>query len=401
MIGCVLIPYFAAAVERRSDAGLAVAPLIINQPSTVSDQVFSVSAEAARMGVTPGVRLRQAQALCPRALFLTANHTSYHQTLTELATVLATFTPKVEPANDPLAAAVYLDLHHFTPAEQLDLADQISQTIRLQTQFTPALGLATGKFPAYIAATSIGENRALFVAPGQEQSFLAPLPVDVLPLDRELARRLPLLGLRTVGQFAKLPAGAVLNQFGTEGRHIHQLAQGLDTRPVQGVTLPLVEEIVHRFDDPIDDRLILERVLQAMAEALSERLQQIGRVCRIVECRIELEHDRHLQEQRILREPANSATRLRLHFIALLDRLEITCRVSALSIRLLDLIPEIPRQLDLFTQPHQIEQAKRLTESLPHLVARYGAHRFYEVALAESMSHLPERRFRLRLVSGR
>ncbi|MCB0163881.1 MAG: hypothetical protein KDI79_06640 [Anaerolineae bacterium] len=401
MIGCVLIPYFAAAVERRADAGLSVAPLIINQPATVSDQVFSVSIEAARWGINPGLRLRQAQALCPGALFITANHTTYHQALTELATVLTAFTPKVEPANDPLAAAVYLDLHHFTPAEQLDLAEQIGQTVRLQTQFTPALGVATGKFPAYIAAASIGENRTLFVAPGQEQSFLAPLSIDILPLDRELARRLPLLGLRTVGQFARLPAGAVLNQFGSEGRWLHQLAQGLDTRPVQGLSSPLVEEMTHQFDDPIDDRLILERVLHAMAQELSERLQQMGRVCRMVKCRIELEDNRHLKEQLILRQPTNSSTRLKLNFITLLDRLETTCRVSALSVRLLDLIPETSRQLDLFTQPHQIEQAKRLTECLPQLVTRYGAHRFYEVVLTQSLSHLPERRFRLRPVSGR
>jgi len=67
MIACVLIPHFAAAVERREDPSLVRVPLVIGGPGGEPGEVHAVSGEAAQMGVRPGMLLSQAQALCPQA----------------------------------------------------------------------------------------------------------------------------------------------------------------------------------------------------------------------------------------------------------------------------------------------------------------------------------------------
>ena len=72
------------------------------------------------------------------------------------------------------------------------------------------------------------------VAPGRTRAFLAPFPVSVLdgPGAADLVDLLPRLGIRTLGEFASLPAAEVVNRFGTAGVIAHRLAHGLAPRPL-------------------------------------------------------------------------------------------------------------------------------------------------------------------------
>lgn len=95
------------------------------------------------------------------------------------------------------------------------------------------LGLAGNKFAAWAAART-AEPGGLCVVSEPEARFLAPLPVDWLPLTEETLRRLRVLGLHTLGRLAALPAVAVAEQFGAESLTAWRWARGQDERPVQG-----------------------------------------------------------------------------------------------------------------------------------------------------------------------
>ena len=310
MIVCLSIPHFAAAVERQIAPALAGVPLIISESSETSARVFAVSIEAASYGVVPGMSLSQAFALYPQAHVIPANPARYQQTLNEILTLLATLTPKVEPEVSQSTAVIYSDFGELTGTEQLDLAGYITQEVKTQVNLTSTLGLATGKFPAYIAANSIGLNRVLLIVPGEEISFLAPLSVTYLPLDRELARRFGLLGLRTMGQFAGLPAGAVLTQFGKYGRWLHQLAQGRDDRPILPYSSQPIEQIARQFDDPVADRMMLTALSQMLVDELGLRLEVRGQVAQGLHLTLHLEDESQWEKQLTLRQPTNSREQL-------------------------------------------------------------------------------------------
>jgi len=92
------------------------------------------------------------------------------------------------------------------------------------------VGIADGLFAAACAARH-GGGAVHVVPPGQAAAFLARLPVSELG-DRALAGLLRRLGLRTLGDFAALPAGEVAARFGAAGEAAHRLARGRDARPV-------------------------------------------------------------------------------------------------------------------------------------------------------------------------
>jgi nucleotidyltransferase/DNA polymerase involved in DNA repair len=401
MIACLLIPYFAAAVERQTDLSLATTPLVLSESRSASEQVFAVSVEAAQYGIKPDMALRQAQTLCPQARFIPAKPTQYQRTFKEILSLLATFTTKVEPGDHQLAAIIYSDLGRLANTEQLELAEYLGQMVQERTHLAPALGLATGKFPAYVAARSIGLRRILFIAPGQESSFLAPLSVTHLPLDQELMHRFRLLGLRTLGQLAALSAGAVLTQFGQHGRWLHQLARGSDDRPVQAHRTPFLEQVTHQFEDPVSDRTVLAALGRTIALELAVRLEARGQAVRILELILNLADQRQWEEQLVLRQPTSSPDRLVRNLGRLIDRLQLSSGVVELTVKAADLVPIRAEQLDLFNHQNRAEQEKRIYTLLPDLIARYGSDCFAEVMLTNQLAHLPERRFSLRAVEGR
>src|SRR5215216_2450543 len=95
MIACVRLPYFAAAVERQHDPSLMNQPLVILRYGKKRGTVTAVSAEAHSAGVTPGLSLTRARALCPSAQFVTASERG-QEGMERLLRVLWGFTNRVE-----------------------------------------------------------------------------------------------------------------------------------------------------------------------------------------------------------------------------------------------------------------------------------------------------------------
>jgi nucleotidyltransferase/DNA polymerase involved in DNA repair len=393
VIGCVLVPYFAVAVERRDDPSLAGVPLIIVGLARDSSRVFAVSDEAAQVGVEPEMTLRQAQILCPQAHLIPADQPRYQRAFDEFLEVLAYFTPDVEPDGQGPGAIGYLDLGRLKGAEVIEMAKRIGQTVRGEVSLAPALGVADGKFPAYVAAASTQPNRVLIVAPGQEVAFLAPFPVDLLPLDGEVLRRLRLLGIRTLGQLAALPSSAVITQLGTHGQTLHRLAQGRDDRPILPHHPEEVERASRQFEDFITSRTTLEAIAKAMAIDLADRLQARGLVARQLRLVLHLEDEAIHQEQLVMRHPSSAPGRLASILGELVAEIQLQQGVSEIEIVLANLIPARGQQLDLFI--HQTRQRQRLDDVLKDLLARYGAGCFYQASLFDRAAPLLERRFQM------
>lgn len=393
MIAAVNIPYFAVGILRQGNPLLATLPFIIGEPPQAPERVYAVSPEAVKIGIRPGMPVRQAQVLCPRIHLVPNQPHHYQNGYTELLAALDQFSAVIEPEQIGASARFYLDLGVLPLKKPVELVKALGQAIRGKSGLAPAVGLAKGKFPAHVAASSVKPNRASIVSPGQEAIFLAPRAVTLLPLDQELAYRFHLLGLRTLGQLAALPAGAMLAQFGVQGRWLHQLARGYDDRPVKPQPLPTTEQITRRFDDAIGNRLILNAQCQILAAELAQRLQiqrQAGRELRLT---LRLENETTWTRVRLLRQPTGQAGRLSESLTLLLDQARISCGVVGIAISLSELSPMSGEQLELFTLGG--EQERRLGEVLPHLAARYGEQRFYQALITSPLASLPEARFQL------
>ena len=403
-IACVLVPYFAAAVERRDGPSLVEVPLVIGGLPYERGEVYATSREAAKMGVKGGMPLRQAcpepcrraQALCPEAVFIPPSEGRYSHAFQELLGILEEFTHPVEP--DGLGCA-YLDLGDQKQDQVIEVVQHIAQAVREEARLRAAIGLAGGRFPAHVAASCLEPNQALVIPPGSERAFLQGFPVELLPADEKLARRLRLLGINTLGQLAALPASAVLAQFGREGRHLQRLAMGHDDRRVIPRHKKEAERGQRVFDHPVDDLTILEAIAEAMVQGLVNRLQTGHRMCRDLRVAIQFEDNTSREEGLIFNQPTFSREKITLNLSQLLRRIDYPCAVVGLEIALGDIVPETGRQLDLPSTGsrhrfvNRVEQEARLRRLLRDLMARYGPDRFYRASLVDREARLPEMRF--------
>ena len=480
MIACLNVPYFAASVERRagvsedgvSEDGVTVDGQILAEPGRAPglilggqpwepQPVYAFSHEAAQQGVKSGMSLRLAHVLSPEAHFMAADPPRYYDASAEVAGVLLDFTHLIEiealwaphknrdtkPAGRGLTgpgaalgwrlpAAYTLDLESLPPAEALGLAQEMGRQVRRQTRLAPAVGLAKSKFVAQVAASLTRPNHARPVTAGEEEAFLAGQPVHFLPLGKEAARRLSLLGIHTLGQLATLPRSSIRTLLGPylapgspagEGfAQFYRLVQERSGRRDLGDDLCLSvnvhpatgqEQATYRFDGPVADILVLEQVVDRAATELVGRLQRTGLEGRTLQLILEPEGGRRPERSSPGPDPRppssnpSGTTLSRRSPTAdpwqlagsLHELLSQACQqdspgaslsegVVCLTVILSDLTPAAAMQLSLFDGPRMTD---RFREALEDILARYKPGCFFRPALTDPRHPLPERRFQL------
>ncbi len=91
-----------------------------------------------------------------------------------------------------------------------------------------ALGIGPNRFVARVAA-----RQSRNCEDGSDPAaFVAPMPLNVLPIDAKTCERLHLLGIRSLGDLAALPHGPFVRRFGPESVRWHALARGIDDVPL-------------------------------------------------------------------------------------------------------------------------------------------------------------------------
>jgi protein ImuB len=146
-------------------------------------------------------------------------------------------------------------------------------------------GVADGMFAARLAAQAETPDAVLIVAPGETPAFLAPQPVSTLE-DPGLADLLPRLGIRTLGEFAALPATEAGNRFGAQGALAHRLARGLDARPLVPRPPSADLSVSAPFDPPAGQSEPVVFAAKALAERMHAGLAVKGLACVRVQAQV-------------------------------------------------------------------------------------------------------------------
>jgi DNA polymerase-4 len=393
LFACVHIPHLAIAVARRDDSALADMPLILY----TSGQRAIVYHAAPETGAAAGLPLRQALLRAPQAVYRPATPERDQAVLAGLVALLQTFSPRVATDATRPHGLSDLDLGRRMLPQAMALAERIGSAIRTQLGLLPALGLARTRVVARVAAATAGVGVAVVVPPGCEASFLAPLPITMLPIDDEVAQRLNFLGLRTVGAVAALPIDAMQAQFGAYGQVLHRLVKGHDDWPISANASTPRIRLTRRFDGPLADHTVLELAIRRLAQHLAVRLARGGWAAQEIALTLQFEGGMPSTERRTLSQPTSDGALLGQSLIALLAQAECVAGVEALSVEAASLCPTVAAQLELFAS--QQGQEKRLDDTLSRLAARYRDC-FVRAALTDPAAYLLEQRVRFEPVDG-
>jgi DNA polymerase-4 len=195
----------------------------------------------------------RAARLCPEGVFLPVDRDKYVQVSAALMAILADFTPLVEPLSIDEA---FLDVtaSRALLGDGRHIAIAIKSRVRSELALTASVGVASNKFVAKVASDLEKPDGLVVVPPGDEEAFLASLPVSRLwGVGRVTAADLAAMGVQTIGQLARVGRRQLEARFGSSGAHLAALARGQDDRAVEADTAPKSMGAEETFDHDHSD----------------------------------------------------------------------------------------------------------------------------------------------------
>lgn len=181
-------------------------------------RVLEATDAAARLGLRPGMALREASRLLPRAAIALDDPVRAARAWRRVLDVLAPLPGAVEDGGIGLA---------FVHIGRGDPAERCFARVRRRLAplgLTARCGAGANRFVAFVATHRAADA---VCPPGREATFVADAPLELLGLDDQVALRLRLLGVRSLGQLAALPP-AYLRRFGADALRWYGLAHGQD-----------------------------------------------------------------------------------------------------------------------------------------------------------------------------
>jgi nucleotidyltransferase/DNA polymerase involved in DNA repair len=384
MIACLSIPGFELKAALRKAPSLALRPAALSPEPGTEPLVGAVTPAAEAAGVRPGMRLGEALATCPRLVLVDPDPAAAELAWEEILRSLEDAGFAVEPA------ALGVAYFETRGVERLygGLEQALRRALAAAGDWDARLGAAGRRFAALAAASVAKPGQLLVVRDEEVGRFLAPLPLTLLPLERQRYEELEALGVRRLGQLAGLPSGAVAERLGPDGRRAWSLARGGAAARVRGRRPPSELAETLEFPEAVGNELTLRRALAALVETVLGRPERSDRFVRKVALGARLVGGGSWRRTLTLREPSADAGRIRVALAAKLA--ELPGPVTELRLELVELTEPAGRQLELLAAG--AEDQTRLHEGLRQVRASTGSGSVCSVVEVAPWSRIPETR---------
>jgi protein ImuB len=386
MLACLLVPGFELRAALRTRPRLATQPAAL-APGAGEEQLLGpVTVVAEAEGVKPGMRLGEALATCPGLILVERDPAAVEREWEEALRRLEDAGFAVDPVEHGVVVFETKGVERLyggvRPALERALA-------AVGSTWDPRIGAAGRRFTALAAASVARPGQIVIVQGMEEQAFLEPLPLSLLPMTPERYAELEGLGLRRLGELAQLPGSAVAERLGVDGRRAWRLAHGGRKARVRGrrPASELAETLV--FPDAIGNELTLRRALGSLLERLIARPERAGRPFRKLALSARLVDGGSWRRALTLRDATAELGRLR---VALGPKLqELPAPVLELRLEAVQLAEHTGLQLAL-VEPAGEEANARLREGLKQVRASTGSGSVCAVVEVAPWSRIPEAR---------
>ena len=366
---------FAVAVERITERRLRDRPVIIAPGGGSRALVYDMSEEAYQAGVRKGMRLSRALRRCRDASIRPPHPCRYEQAMQALIRQALPFSPLIEPGEKD--GHLFIDMTGTgrlwgAPA---DIAWRLRKQIRKNLELDPIWSLAANKLVAKVATRVVKPIGEYVVDTGDEEKFLAPLPVWLIPgIESGELRQMREFNLTRVSQVAALSPAQLQIPFGRRAQFIFEVVRGVDFTPVQPVDQPKPGvALEHAFGEDTNDAARLDaalyRLLEQAGHALRQRRQVAGRLS------VTLEFTDGIRRTR--RFPVKSPTADEQALFQLSRTVFFPCQGRRLRIRRMGLVCDRlafpPAQRPLFPEfaPARRDRA-RLIRAMDEIRSRFG-----------------------------
>jgi len=282
---------FFVSVEELFDPSLKGKAVVVGGQRHERGVVSAASYEARKFGVHSAMPLRTAAKLCAHAIFVDGHPERYRECSEKVYRVLQSFSPLVEMASIDEA---YLDMTgtdrlHGPP---LCAAHQLHKKIKSDTQLNCSIGIGASRLIAKVSSAKAKPHGVLWVIPGQEAKFLAPLDVRDIPgVGKVTEQNLNALGILKVGDFARFDESFLEERFGKWGLALAGKARGEDVggwfdTEVGADSDPKSVSHEHTYNEDTADVDKLQSTLMRLSEMVGRRLREHGLHARTIQLKL-------------------------------------------------------------------------------------------------------------------
>jgi len=299
---------FFVSVEELFDPSLKGKPVVVGGQAKERGVVSAASYAARKFGVHSAMPLRTAAKLCPQAVFVDGHPERYREYSAKVYEVLNRFSPKLEMVSIDEA---YVDM---TGTERLHgpplrAAHALHQAMKSATNLNCSIGIGTSRLIAKICSDQAKPNGVLFVLPGGEISFLAPLDVRKIPgVGKVMEKRLQEQGIHKVGDLAARDERWLEQNFGALGVALAGKSRGLDAGAWFDSEIGVDEgprsiSHEHTFNNDTAEAQVLEAMLARLSEMVCRRLREQNLKARTLQLKLRSSDFTTITRARTLEQP--------------------------------------------------------------------------------------------------
>jgi len=376
---------FFAAVEQLDNPEYRGKPLIVGaDPKGGKGRgvVATCSYEARAFGIHSAMPISQAYRRCPHGIYVPGRYGRYSELSRAMMEILEQFTPTIEKISIDEA---FLDVTHslqlFPDAEAFGL--EIKKRILNELRLTASIGLAPNKFLAKIASDLDKPDGFVVVRPGEETSFLHPLPISRLwGVGRKTEEALLQMGIRKIGDIAARSEAELNGRFGKWGNALWRLSHGLDEREVVSGWARKSISQERTFDQDTADQQQIEFTLAKLAESLTRLMRKDKLKGRTVTLKIRFEDFSTFTRSKTFADFIDSSQIIKGVAVSLYRRMNRNGqKVRLLGIGVSQLNSVAGEQLGLFEQDAPMNS--KLSRLLDSLQDKFGEDAVKRASLLE------------------
>ncbi|MCY1076450.1 DNA polymerase IV [Archangium lansingense] len=365
---------FYASVEQRDNPELRGKPLIVGGDAK-RGVVVAASYEVRKFGVRSAMPMARAIKMAPHAVVVKPRFTAYSDASEQVFSIFERYTPLIEPLSlDEAFLDVTASVGLFgAPA---DMARRIRKEIAAETGLPSSAGIAAVKFVAKIASDVAKPNGQREVRAEETVAFLAGLPVGRLwgvgPKTEEALKR---SGLETIGDVARRDVAWMEAKWGASGRHLWELAHGIDPREVVPDREAKSVGAEDTFDEDLTGMEALSPHVHSQALRVARRLRRAGVKGRVVQLKLKFGDFTLITRRTTLPSPTDDGQTLYRVAKELLEKAheDKPVRLTGVSMQELGTGGGEVRQLGLFTEPEKPRKSDKLNAALDRIAERFGA----------------------------
>jgi protein ImuB len=386
MVVCVHIPRFELRVAASGSQDLLGRPLAIAPAGGGAMAIGEVSPSAQAQGVQAGMALSDALARCPALELIPGDPIKVARGWDQAARALEGIGAELELSARPGLAYFVADGLQGIHGGRDGVIAAAGEALRRR----PRIGVAPTRFGSLAAALEARSRRANVIGEREARRYLAARPVSILryrPETEPLVPALERFGIETLGEVAKLGAGAVADRFGAAGTLARRLALGHDT-PLQ--TRRVEDRLAESMDlDEANSGQLLERTLIVLVDRLLARPERRGRTIRVLVLSARLVERGTWCEEVVLREAIANRQRILDALTAPLALLPAPA--VALGLEVEQFGPPTADQTTLLDGERTARDERR-RRAVAQVRALAGPHALFRVLVVDPDSPIPEHR---------